>query len=256
MDLEPRRFYLFIYFCMHEFTGKHFPWKTLNSKGSLGRVLCWLLMVSGSGSCRWEMQILSWKLWLNCQSCQVMVAVGKASSRNPLFTPKTIALLAIVMTQCPIYVHWLVHSCSLSVSWFHLSVKAPAVLESLYVLKCFSHATCTLCMGGWYLKRNRHLVFRFWFVVGLCLHMMTEEEFLEKSVLSQPVTAPSLNLSSHQGYHHRVNCGLLFPLASTSAILSPQSAVTKIIFLTYAIIILLSCCSCFYSASFYSLPNL
>lgn len=62
--------------------------------------------------------------------------------------------------------------------------------------------------------------------------MMTKEEFLEKSVLSQPVTAPSLNRSSRQGYHHRGYCGLFFLLALTSAILSLQSVVTKIVFLT------------------------
>lgn len=60
--------------------------------------------------------------------------------------------------------------------------------------------------------------------------MLTKEEFLEKSLLSQPATAGSLKLNKCQGYHHTGYCSLLFPLALASAILPLQSALTKTIF--------------------------
>lgn len=169
--------------------------------------------------------------------------------------PQIIAMFVLRMTQYWISFQQVILGClSLSFSW--LCVKVPGGQRIWHLLKCHPHSACISWMWDGYLRRNNLWVYRFWFLVSLCLHMMTKEEFLEKSLLSQLVTAWSLKLNTCWGYHHIGYCSLLCPPALTRAILPLQRTATKTVFLTAAIIIFcFSCCSCFQSTWSFTPPK-
>lgn len=228
------RFFIFFF---GGFMGK--IWKTFNLEAVLVSIVCgcrwcwqsrhqthWWKGGKGKdldGSCGWAVRPA--RLQRLCKKALEILSYFPQPQNNCLVCIKDGPLLYLVSAGCPLLL-------------FSISFLPPCICKSSWWAKELSlikmlPSFCLYFMDvDGYLRINNLLVFRFWLLGSLCLHMMANKEFLEKSLLSQPVTAWSLKLNACQGYHRIGYCRLLFPWLWLSAILPLQSSATKTIFIT------------------------